>query len=93
MNDYNFDIVSEAGLTQKEFAAICGVSRVTANLWMRGHAKPHMFIQDRVRMVLNDIQFSLTANQLPVTAPPGDPERSEQLAYATFGWHYPYVTA
>ena len=44
----DFTVVAQAGLTQKEFAEVCGVSRITANTWVRGKMNPHRYIKTKV---------------------------------------------
>lgn len=62
----NFDLISQAGLTQKEFAEVCGVSRTTVNLWSNGKMKPHRFIKARISAVLNAMERAIMANDLPM---------------------------
>jgi DNA-binding XRE family transcriptional regulator len=53
-------------LTQKEFAEIAGVSRVTANLWCTGKMHPHRFIADRISTLLLHIESAILHDDLPV---------------------------
>lgn len=62
----NYDTIADAGLTQSEFAELCGVSRVTVNLWIKGKMNPHRFVRDRVAEVLDQIREAHTKGSLPV---------------------------
>ena len=68
----NFDVISQAGLTQKEFAEVCGVTRTTVNLWRNGKMKPHRFISTRILAILSAMEHAVAADELPLkTKPPG----------------------
>ena len=77
----NFELVTQAGLTQGEFAGLCGVDRVTINLWMNGHRQPHRLLDDRVRGVLSVLAYAIDNGFLPVmNIPPGDSARADAVA-------------
>lgn len=67
--DFDFSQVRRAELTQLEFAALCGVSRVTANMWFTGKMRPHQYIQARVATLLTAIDKALEHELLPLPRP------------------------
>ena len=64
----DFTLISRADLRQHEFADLCGVTRVTVNLWVQGKMAPHRFIRADVGAALGGIADALKAGQLPLTA-------------------------
>lgn len=62
----DFTIIKTCGLTQKEFAVLCGVSRTTTNLWVTGKMKPHRYIQDRVAAIVAALGLAHSDAQLPI---------------------------
>ena len=64
--ELDFTIVTRAGLTQKEFALLSGVSRVTANLWVRGKMSPHRFIRARTAKVISTLEDAVAQGALPL---------------------------
>lgn len=62
----DFSIIRRAGLTQGEFGTLCGVSRVTANLWATGKMNPNKYIVDHVAAVIAAINKGLTGGKLPI---------------------------
>lgn len=79
----DFTVVARAKVTQAEFAALCGVSRVTANTWVMG-APPNRFVTERVRKVLRTIEIACTYNMLPLPKTP-KPEREAAIGDALKG--------
>ena len=67
--ELDFTVVNRAGLTQKEFASLAGVSRVTTNTWVRGKMKPHRYIRARAEkfVALLERAVECAALPLPVT--------------------------
>lgn len=63
---YDFTIVTRAGLTQKEFAVLCGVSRVTANLWVQGKMRPHRYIKTRASQLVALLEKAVLQETLPL---------------------------
>jgi transcriptional regulator with XRE-family HTH domain len=61
----DFTLIRAAGLTQKEFASLCEVTRTTVNLWLAGKMQPHKFICKRVERVLGVIERAVEENKLP----------------------------
>ncbi len=76
-----FDIIEKAGLTQREFAQICAVSRATVNLWVNGHMNPHRYIRSTVQSKVAMLQRAVTRGLLPVVAARG-PERDSAVQAA-----------
>lgn len=60
-----FELIEKAGLTQREFAQVCGVSRTTVNLWINGKMNPHRFILSRVQAVIDALEGALASGELP----------------------------
>jgi len=72
----DFTVVSKAGLTQREFATLCGVSRVTVNLWVKGKMRPCRFIAPFVQDTLDAINHAMSKGRLPL---PGKSDRKERV--------------
>ena len=64
--EFDFTIVARAGLTQKEFAALTGVSRATANLWVRGKMSPHRYIKTQAARVVSTLEKAIVDETLPL---------------------------
>lgn len=62
-----FKPVKQAKLTVQEFAAIAGVSRVTASLWLNGHKKPHMLHASKIGTIINAIELAIDKDKLPLS--------------------------
>lgn len=62
----DFGIIAQAGLTQREFAELCGVTRTTVNLWTTGKMEPHRFIKDSVEAQLEGVARSVAEGTLPL---------------------------
>lgn len=62
----DFAVIARARLTQSEFAALAGVSRVTVNTWVKGAMNPHRFISARVGGLLADIKLASETGYLPL---------------------------
>jgi hypothetical protein len=71
----DFSLIEKAELTQKEFGRLCGVSRVTANLWATKKFAPHRYIQARVKDNLTAIAAAIEAGLLPL---PNNVERDSR---------------
>jgi transcriptional regulator with XRE-family HTH domain len=65
--EISFDVVLDAGMTQGDLAKLAGVSRLTANKWMRGQFKPHRLHEDKVASLLQTIATRLAEGKLPVS--------------------------
>ena len=64
----DFEILTKAKFRQTDFADLCGVSRVTVNLWVNKKMGPNRFIADRVAAVLAAVQKAYDEKQLPTTS-------------------------
>lgn len=73
----NFDVLTTAGLSQAQFGALVGVTRVTVNTWVKGHFKPRFDLAHNVARALDLIQSAVDAGELPV-----DATRREELVSA-----------
>lgn len=62
----NFEIINRAGLTQREFGQLCGVSRVTVNLWATGRFRPNRYIVASVREQVKALEDAVAAGRLPL---------------------------
>jgi DNA-binding XRE family transcriptional regulator len=78
----DFTVVAQAGLTQKEFAAVCGVSRVTANTWVRGKMNPHRYIKQKIAVVLDALHSAVAHADLPLKADVPDDQRVAEVRKA-----------
>lgn len=61
----DFETIARAGLTQKQFALMVGVDRVTVNTWVRGRRKP--LAPARVTAALRVLQRAIDRGDLPIT--------------------------
>jgi DNA-binding XRE family transcriptional regulator len=75
----DFSIVNRAGLTQSEFAHLCGVSRVSVCLWMNGHASPHHLHDGNIIRVLRALEHGVASRLFPVNVPRGDSCRAASV--------------
>lgn len=64
----DFTLIQRADLRQHEFADLCGVTRVTVNLWVQGKMAPHRFIKDHVETALSGLAAAVESHQLPLPA-------------------------
>jgi len=64
--EFDFSILPDAGVTQLEFAALVGVSRVTVNLWAAGKMRPHQYIRARVKTLMTAFQKAVQHDLLPL---------------------------
>jgi len=69
MDEYDFDVIAEAGLTQQDYADLVGVSRVTANKHINRLRQPKPERSKRVRAVLRLIRMRLDEGRLPLELP------------------------
>ena len=75
----DYSVVKKAGLSQTEFAMLCGVSRVTTNLWIRGKMKPNRHIADKVKSRLALVGYAVEAGLLPAERERDKTKRHDQL--------------
>lgn len=64
----DFEILAKAKFRQADFAYLCGVSRVTVNLWVNKKMAPNRFLADRVASVLAAVQMAYYEKKLPTTS-------------------------
>lgn len=62
----HFDVIEQAGISQGQFAALVGVSRVTVNTWVRGKFSPRPDLKRRVAAILRLVGAAVQAGRLPV---------------------------
>jgi transcriptional regulator with XRE-family HTH domain len=62
----DFTLLTRAGMTQREFADISGVSRATVNMWSTAKMKPHRYIEDRIASVLAAVKSAIENDALPL---------------------------
>ena len=67
-----------AGLRPKHLAAVLGVSRVTASIWLNGHGKPHVLLLDKVSDLAERVSHSMSVGELPF---PGYVSKSDEVKY------------
>lgn len=65
----DFTILKTAGITQGEFAWLCGVSRVTVNNWVK-RGSVHTLVAPKVKKILNAVTTAQAQGALP--APDAD---------------------
>ena len=82
MPQYDFSLIDKAGLTQKEFAELCSVSRVTVNLWVSSKMSPHRYIRERVAEALDTVAQALGSGRLPLSDELPRDERPAALSAA-----------
>lgn len=74
----DFTLIHRADVRQHEFAELCGVSRVTVNLWVQGKMMPHRFIRTNIEAALDSVAAALQSAQLPL--PLSIPKHQRQQA-------------
>jgi len=65
----DFDSIKRAGLGQKEFADLIGVSRVSVNHWVKGKSKPGKHTVDKCRKQLQLVGAAHKLKFLPADIP------------------------
>lgn len=78
----DFDLIKRAGITQKEFGQLCGVSRATVNLWVTGRFKPHRYLGTRVQRALDSLSGAIDGGRLPLLKETPDDTRLAELKKA-----------
>lgn len=69
MNNFDFSLIAQAGLTQQDVADYLGVSRVTINYWVQGRVDPHPWIKEDVGRFLAKLETAIDEGRLPVQLP------------------------
>ena len=64
----DFTVVSKAGLTQGEFASLCGVSRGSVNLGVNGKMRPCRSVAKHVTDTLDAVKHAVENQRLPLAA-------------------------
>jgi transcriptional regulator with XRE-family HTH domain len=64
-----FEILEKAGVSQREFAELVGVSRVTVNNWSRGKQKPSNVLSKIAQKQLAYITVAYRLDWLPGDIP------------------------
>lgn len=75
----DFDVVRRAGLSDTEFAKLCGVSRVTANNWRKKRMRPHRLLQIGIMRRLDVIAEAVVTGDLPLSKTVPRKEREKRL--------------
>jgi transcriptional regulator with XRE-family HTH domain len=77
----DFSMIGRSGLTQREFGELCGVSRVTVNLWIAGKMGPHRYIKDTVEHALDTVSAALDTGKLPFSNTATKEERQAAVTH------------
>jgi len=64
--ELDFSLIKRAGVSQREFSQLAGVSRVTTNLWVAGKMKPHRLQADKIAAVMRALEAAVTHEELPL---------------------------
>lgn len=75
----DFSAIERGKLTQKEFGILCGVSRVTVNLWVRNKMQPHRYIRQDVERTISLLNQAIDQGQLPLAHALTPDQRVEAL--------------
>jgi len=67
---YDFTIIREAGLSQREFAELAGVSRVTVSNYTSGKCGVGPHVAPKVSRALKIVAAALRIGTLPSSMPP-----------------------
>lgn len=76
-------VLKNADVTQAEFAELCGVRRVTVNLWCRGKMRPHRYIRSNVLSLVERVEHATSAGVLPLPRSVKRGDRLDALRQAT----------
>lgn len=63
--EFDFSPLTVAKLSQGDFAAMIGVSRVTVNLWCNGRP-PSKFLVEKIQKTLDAVRKASDAGKLPI---------------------------
>ena len=75
----DFEPVKRAKLKQEEFGRMCGVSRVTVNMWLNNKMQPHRFLKANVTKRLQVLSEALSVGDLPLPEGLAKSERERRL--------------
>ena len=70
---------TRAGLKLKEIGCVVGVSHTTAGLWMRGQRTVHPLLEEKVTIILEDVDKAVQNGELPLAATVPRTERLEKI--------------
>lgn len=70
MKELDFSPLDAAKITQAEFAAVAGVSRVTVNNWVHKRLGVHEARAGRVEKLLSAVAAAVSQEKLPFTNTP-----------------------
>lgn len=62
----DFSTIGRSGVTQEQFAALVGVSRVTVNTWVAGKFRPRNPVRSRVGRAIKMLNDAVETGLLPV---------------------------
>ena len=68
--ELNFKVISEAGLTQTEFADLLHAQRVTVNNWVNNRSRPHKMWGKKCATYLTLLKMAVYDGTLPGDIPP-----------------------
>lgn len=61
------EVFRQAGLGPADLSLLLNVSRVTASLWLNGHSRPHLLLEERVDRLLHAVRDAVAAGRLPLS--------------------------
>lgn len=74
------ELLKKAEVGVGEFAKLAGVSRVTASLWINGHAAPHTLHKDKIDRLWVAISIACGDGTLPLSGKVLKADRAAKLA-------------
>ncbi len=63
----DFSIIERAGITQRQYADLVGVTRVTVNFWIKGRVRPRDIVRSRIALANAALERAVEAGELPIT--------------------------
>ena len=79
---HDFTILQRAGITQAEYGAQAGVSRITVNLWVNGTHNPNIYLQPGVKRLNRALEAAVKAGALPLPSTVGRMDRAVEISRA-----------
>lgn len=74
------ELLKQAEIGVGEFAKLAGVSRVTASLWVNGHAEPHSLHKEKIDKLWVAISTACGDASLPLGGKVPKADRAAKLA-------------
>lgn len=74
------ELLKKAEIGVSEFAKLAGVSRVTASLWINGHAAPHQLHKEKIERLWVAISIACGDCTLPLGGKVPKEDRAAKLA-------------